>query len=233
MPQKARLAENMKYAVAIDGPAGAGKSSVAKEVSKRIGFIYVDTGALYRTVALYLLNNNIGDNETEKIAEALKGIEVSMEHKADGQHVFLCGEDVSGLIRTEPVSMMASTTSALPVVRKFLFDLQVEMAKKYNVLMDGRDIGTVVLPNAQVKIFLTASAEERARRRLLEYQAKGVEADFEKVLADIKKRDDQDMNRQTAPLKQAEDAVLLDTTALDFNEVCDKMIEIIKSKISL
>ncbi len=223
----------MKYAVAIDGPAGAGKSSVAKEVSKRIGFIYVDTGALYRTVALYLLNNNIEASETEKISEVLKDIEVSMEHKEDGQHVYLCGEDVSHLIRTEPVSMMASTTSALPVVRKFLFDLQVQMANKYNVLMDGRDIGTVVLPNAQVKIFLTASAEERARRRLLEYQAKGVEADFEKVLIDIKKRDDQDMNRATAPLKQAEDAVLLDTSELDFNEVCDKMIEIISSKIDL
>ena len=223
----------MKYAVAIDGPAGAGKSSVAKEVSKRIGFIYVDTGALYRTVALYLLNNNIEANETEKIAEALKNIEVSMEHKEDGQHVFLCGEDVSHLIRTEPVSMMASTTSALPIVRKFLFDLQVQMANKYNVLMDGRDIGTVVLPNAQVKVFLTASAEERARRRLLEYQAKGMDVDFEKVLLDIKKRDDQDMNRATAPLKQADDAVLLDTSELDFNEVCDKMIEIISSKIDL
>ena len=157
----------MKYAVAIDGPAGAGKSSIAKEVSKRLGFIYVDTGALYRTVALYLLNNGIKADEIDKIEEALKHIEVSMEHKEDGQHVFLCGEDVSALIRTEPVSMMASTTSALPVVRKFLFDLQVQMAEKYNVIMDGRDIGTVVLPNAQVKIFLTATAEDRAKRRML------------------------------------------------------------------
>ena len=223
----------MKYAVAIDGPAGAGKSSVAKEVSKRIGFIFVDTGALYRTVALYLLNNNIEASETEKIAEALKHIEVSMEHKEDGQHVFLCGEDVSHLIRTEPVSMMASTTSALPIVRSFLFDLQVEMANKYNVLMDGRDIGTVVLPNAQVKIFLTASAEERAKRRLLEYQAKGQDVSFDFVLQEIIKRDNQDMNRATAPLKKADDAVLLDTTALDFNEVCDKMIEIVSSKIPL
>ena len=223
----------MKYAVAIDGPAGAGKSSVAKEVSKRIGFIYVDTGALYRTVALYLLNNNIEASETEKIAEALKHIEVSMEHKEDGQHVFLCGEDVSHLIRTEPVSMMASTTSALPIVRSFLFDLQVEMANKYNVLMDGRDIGTVVLPNAQVKIFLTASAEERAKRRLLEYQAKGQDVSFDFVLQEIIKRDNQDMNRATAPLKKADDAVLLDTTARDFNEVCDKMIEIVSSKIPL
>lgn len=223
----------MKYAVAIDGPAGAGKSSVAKEVSKRLGFIYVDTGALYRTVALYLLNNNIEASETEKIAEALKHIEVSMEHKEDGQHVFLCGEDVSHLIRTEPVSMMASTTSALPIVRSFLFDLQVEMANKYNVLMDGRDIGTVVLPNAQVKIFLTASAEERAKRRLLEYQAKGQDVSFDFVLQEIIKRDNQDMNRATAPLKKADDAVLLDTTALDFNEVCDKMIEIVSSKIPL
>ena len=219
----------MKYAVAIDGPAGAGKISVAKEVSKRIGFIYVDTGALYRTVALYLLNNNIEASETEKIAEALK----HMEHKEDGQHVFLCGEDVSHLIRTEPVSMMASTTSALPIVRSFLFDLQVEMANKYNVLMDGRDIGTVVLPNAQVKIFLTASAEERAKRRLLEYQAKGQDVSFDFVLQEIIKRDNQDMNRATAPLKKADDAVLLDTTALDFNEVCDKMIEIVSSKIPL
>ncbi len=221
----------MKYAVAIDGPAGAGKSSVAKEVSKRIGFIYVDTGALYRTVALYLLNNNIEANETEKIAEALKNIEVSMEHKEDGQHVFLCGEDVSHLIRTEPVSMMASTTSALPIVRKFLFDLQVQMANKYNVLMDGRDIGTVVLPNAQVKVFLTASAEERARRRLLEYQAKGMDVDFEKVLLDIKKRDDQDMNRETAPLKPAEDSVLLDTSDLDFEGSVNKLLEIVRERM--
>ena len=156
-----------------------------------------------------------------------------MEHKEDGQHVFLCGEDVSHLIRTEPVSMMASTTSALPIVRSFLFDLQVEMANKYNVLMDGRDIGTVVLPNAQVKIFLTASAEERSKRRLLEYQAKGQDVSFDFVLQEIIKRDNQDMNRATAPLKKADDAVLLDTTALDFNEVCDKMIEIVSSKIPL
>lgn len=221
----------MKYAVAIDGPAGAGKSSVAKEVAKRLGFIYVDTGALYRTVALYLLNNGIEAEETDKITEALKLMEVGLEHKEDGQHVYLCGEDVTGLIRTEPVSMMASTTSALPIVRSFLFDLQVKMTDKYNVLMDGRDIGTVVLPGAQVKIFLTASTEERARRRLLEYKQKGIDADFEKVLEDIKKRDEQDTTRAAAPLKKADDAVLLDTSDLDFNEVCDKMIEIVSSKI--
>ncbi|MBE6730354.1 MAG: (d)CMP kinase [Ruminococcaceae bacterium] len=223
----------MKYAVAIDGPAGAGKSSIAKEVSKRLGFIYVDTGALYRTVALYLLNNGIKADEIDKIEEALKHIEVSMEHKEDGQHVFLCGEDVSHLIRTEPVSMMASTTSALPVVRKFLFDLQVQMAEKYNVIMDGRDIGTVVLPNAQVKIFLTATAEDRAKRRMLEYKAKGQEADFDKILEDIIKRDYQDMNRATSPLKKAEDAILLDTTGNEFSQSVELMMNTIKSRLSI
>ena len=223
----------LKYAVAIDGPAGAGKSSIAKELSRKLGFIYVDTGALYRTVALYLLNNGIKADEVDKIAEALEKIDVSLEHKEDGQHVFLCGEDVSALIRTEPVSMMASTTSALPIVRKFLFDLQVQMAEKYNVIMDGRDIGTVVLPNAQVKIFLTASPEDRAERRMLEYKAKGIEADYEKILEDIKKRDYQDMNRATSPLKKADDAVLLDTTGNEFHQSVEQMLEIITSKISL
>lgn len=219
------------FSVAIDGPAGAGKSTVAKAVAKNFGFIYVDTGALYRTVAVYLLKNNIDVKDVEKVKSALTDITVTMEHMQDGQHMFLCGEDVTSLIRTPEVSMMASTSSALPCVREFLFKLQTDMAEKYNVVMDGRDIGTVVLPKAQVKIFLTASAKERAKRRVLDLKEKGIEEDFSKVLSEIEQRDFQDANRATAPLKQADDAVFVDSSDLDFLEVVKKLEEIIRGKL--
>jgi CMP/dCMP kinase len=219
-------------ATAIDGPAGAGKSSVAKAVAAKTGFIYVDTGALYRTVALHLLNNGISAEEVEKVEASLPNIEVSLSHEEDGQHVYLCGEDVSSKIRTPEVSMMASKSSAIPAVRKFLFSLQTGMAEKYNVIMDGRDIGTVVLPNAQVKVFLTASPEERAKRRYNEYIAKGENADYDEILRDVIQRDYQDTHREIAPLKAADDAVVVDSTEMSFDEVVAKISEIIDSKIS-
>ncbi len=219
-------------ATAIDGPAGAGKSSVAKAVAAKTGFIYVDTGALYRTVALHLLNNGISAEDTKSVVESLPSIEVGLSHEEDGQHVYLCGEDVSAKIRTPEVSMMASKSSAIPEVRKFLFSLQTDMAEKYNVIMDGRDIGTVVLPNAQVKVFLTAAPEERARRRHKEYIAKGENAVYEEILADVIKRDYQDTHRETSPLKAADDAVIVDSTDMSFDEVVTKITELINSKVS-
>ena len=219
------------YAIAIDGPAGAGKSSIAKAAAKRLGFIYVDTGALYRTVALHLIKENIDPKDIEAVKAALPNIQVTMGHEEDGQHVYLCGEDVTGLIRTPEVSMMASTSSAIPEVRKFLFSLQTGMAEKYNVIMDGRDIGTVVLPNAQVKIFLTASPEVRAMRRYKELVEKGANDTYEEVLADVIKRDYQDTHRETAPLKPADDGVILDTSDLSFDEVIDELEKIVKAKI--
>ena len=219
------------YAIAIDGPAGAGKSSIAKAAAKRLGFIYVDTGALYRTVALHLIKENIDPKDIEAVKGALPNIQVTMGHEEDGQHVYLCGEDVTGLIRTPEVSMMASTSSAIPEVRKFLFSLQTGMAEKYNAIMDGRDIGTVVLPNAQVKIFLTASPEVRAMRRYKELVEKGTEDTYEEVLADVIKRDYQDTHRETAPLKPADDGVILDTSDLSFDEVIDELEKIVKAKI--
>lgn len=219
------------YAIAIDGPAGAGKSSIAKAAAKRLGFIYVDTGALYRTVALHLIKENIDPKDIEAVKGALPNIQVTMGHEEDGQHVYLCGEDVTGLIRTPEVSMMASTSSAIPEVRKFLFSLQTGMAEKYNVIMDGRDIGTVVLPNAQVKIFLTASPEVRAMRRYKELVEKGANDTYEEVLADVIKRDYQDTHRETAPLKPADDGVILDTSDLSFDEVIDELEKIVKAKI--
>ena len=203
------------FAIAIDGPAGAGKSSVAKAAARALGFIYVETGALYRTVALHMLRS---------------GVAVDLRHAPDGQHVLLCGEDVTDEIRTPEVSMAASAVSAIPAVRKFLFSLQTGMAERYNVIMDGRDIGTVVLPNAQVKVFLTASAEERARRRCLEMEQKGTPVDYEQTLREIRQRDEQDMNRETAPLKPAEDSVLLDTSDLDFEGAVQRLLEIVRER---
>lgn len=218
------------FAIAIDGPAGAGKSSVAKAAAKALGFIYVDTGALYRTVALYMLRAGIVPSDAEAVEAALPAVSVDLSHAPDGQHVHLCGEDVTDAIRTPEVSMAASAVSAIPAVRKFLFALQTGMAERYNVLMDGRDIGTVVLPNAQVKIFLTASAEERARRRCLELEQKGEPVDYAQTLADIQKRDEQDMNRETAPLKPAPDSILLDTSDLDFDGAVQRLLEIVRER---
>lgn len=212
--------------IAVDGPAGAGKSSIAKEASARLGFIYVDTGALYRSVALYALENDA--LEQDKLIKSLDKINVELKFISGVQHVLLCGRDVSDKIRTPEVSMNASKVSAVPEVRKFLFGLQQKIAAENDIIMDGRDIGTVVLPNADLKVFLTASAEERAKRRFLEMKDKPDCPSYEEILEDINKRDYNDMHRETAPLKRAEDAVLLDTTEMTKAQVVEKLISMIK-----
>lgn len=214
--------------IAIDGPAGAGKSTIAKMVSAEMGYIYVDTGALYRTVALYITENNIPD---EDIKKSLENADVSLKFINGAQRVFLGDRDVSDFIRTPEISMAASRTSAIPAVREYLFETQQKIARENNVIMDGRDIGTVVLPDADVKIFLTASAEERANRRFKELSEKPNCPPYEEILEDIKKRDFQDMNRETSPLKQADDAILVDTTKLNLKESADEIARIIREKI--
>ena len=209
--------------IAIDGPAGAGKSSIAKAAAAQLGFIYVDTGALYRSAALYALSNGLDE---QSLIDSLDKVDIKLEYQQGTQHVILNGEDVSQQIRTPEVSMNASRFSAIPEVREFLFDLQQRIARENNIIMDGRDIGTVVLPNADLKVFLTASAEERANRRFREMTDSTVT--YEQVLEDIKQRDYNDMNRKTAPLKQAEDAVLLDTTKMTMEQVIDKLTSMIK-----
>lgn len=214
--------------IAIDGPAGAGKSTIAKMVSAEMGYIYVDTGAMYRAVALYLTENNIPDEDIEKY---IGGVDVSLKFIDGVQRVYLGDRDVSELIRTPEISMAASRTSAIPAVRARLFDLQQKLARENNIIMDGRDIGTVVLPNADVKIFLTASAEERANRRYKELSEKPGCPPYEEILKDIVQRDYNDMNRETAPLKQAEDAVLVDTTELTLEQSATRITEIIKERV--
>lgn len=204
--------------VAVDGPAGAGKSSIAKAVAEEIGFIYVDTGALYRSVALYALENDL-DNDS--LIASLYKINIRLKFINGSQHVILNEDDVSDKIRTSDVSMNASKVSALPEVRKYLFDLQKKIAAENNIIMDGRDIGTVVLPDADLKVFLTASAEERANRRFLEVRDSNIT--YEKVLEEIKQRDYNDMHRDISPLRQADDAVLLDTTGMTIDEVKNKL----------
>ncbi len=220
-----------KFTIAIDGPAGAGKSSISKEVSKRLGCIYVDTGAMYRACALYAIINNIPITASD-LEPVLDDIKIDIVYREDGQRIILNGEDVSGKIREPEVSIGASDIAVIPSVRLKLVELQRELAKNNNVIMDGRDIGTYVLPDANVKIFLTASVDERAKRRVLEFKQKGQELDIEKVKEDIKYRDKNDSEREFAPLKQADDAILLDSTEYDFNQVVEKVIEIINSKIS-
>lgn len=221
------------YQIAIDGPAGVGKSTLAKALAHKLGFVYVDTGALYRTVALHLLNNDIAPSDEKSVAEILPLIKVEMKHLDDGQHVFLCGEDVSNKIRSSEVSMAASTSSALPCVRAFLLSLQTDIAEKHNIIMDGRDIGTVVLKNAHVKIFLTASAKERATRRFDDLKAKGIEEDFDSIYADVLKRDEQDSNRAIAPLKPAEDAVIVDSTEYVQEQTLAEIMRVVKEKIDV
>ncbi len=215
-------------AIAIDGPAGAGKSSIAKVLAKRLNFIYVDTGALYRAVGYFVVSKGISTTDAENVCECLKLIDVQLKYVDGQQRVFINDTDVTENIRTAEISMAASNVSAIPKVREFLFDLQQNIAKTNNVVMDGRDIGTVVLPNADVKIFLTASAEERATRRYKELLEKGQNVSFEEVLADVKTRDHNDSTRATAPLKQADDAVLVDTTNLDFEESVEVLYNIAK-----
>ena len=217
--------------VAVDGPAGAGKSTISRAAAKELGFIYVYTGALYRAVGVYALRNGIGTKDSENIEKALKDIIVELKFVGDVQHVFLNGEDVSTEIRTPEASMAASDVSAIPCVRAFLFDLQRDIAKKNNCLMDGRDIGTVVLPDAKIKIFLTASAEERAKRRYKELVEKGAKDTYEEVLADLEKRDYQDSHREIAPLKPAEDSIIVDTSDYNFDEAKNIIVNIIKERI--
>lgn len=217
----------MSINIAIDGPAGAGKSSVSKAVAEDLGFIYIDTGALYRTVALNAITSGISTNDSEKVSDSIKDADISIKYIDNTQRIFLNGEDVSDKIRTEEVSIGASNVAKIPEVREALVDLQRSLAKSKNAIMDGRDIGTAILPNADLKIFLTAGADARAKRRYDEYIKKGQQADFEKIKKDIIMRDEQDMNRKTAPLRKAEDAVLIDSSNMSFDEV----VECIKNKI--
>ena len=218
------------HSIAIDGPAGAGKSTIAKRVAKELGFIYVDTGAMYRSMALYFLRQEIDGNDEERIAKACEDIQVSLAYENGEQQVYVNGENLSGVIRTEQAGTMASTISVYPVVRAKLVESQQKLAENADVIMDGRDIGTVVLPNAQVKIYLTASVSTRAKRRYDELKAKGMECCIEEIEKDIMDRDYRDMNRETSPLKQAEDAVLVDTSDLDIDGVVEAILKIYKSK---
>ena len=217
--------------IAIDGPAGAGKSTIAKTVSKELGYIYVDTGALYRTVGLNALRKGVDTKDAAGVTATLDGLKVSLRFVNNEQRVFLGEEDVSEAIRQNEVSMAASNVSAIPRVREFLFDLQRDIAKNNNCIMDGRDIGTVVLPDAQIKLFLTASAEARADRRYKELVEKGQTVDYDVILKEIKERDYQDSHREIAPLKQADDAILVDSTEMDLPATINYMLNIIKERI--
>ena len=222
------------YSIAIDGPAGAGKSTIAKALAKELGYHYVDTGAIYRTVAYFLDLLGISPKDVDGVERYIDELTIEIEYDETGkQHMIMNGMDVSDEIRTQDISQKASLVSAHKVVRDMLLDMQRDVAKKHNVIMDGRDIGTVVLPKATVKVFLTASAEERAKRRTAELIAKGQKADYAQTLKDIQQRDYQDMNRPIAPLKQAKDAVLLDTSELDIEGVIVAMKKIIGEKIPL
>lgn len=217
--------------VAIDGPAGAGKSTLAKSISAKLGYVYVDTGALYRTIGYYVFNKGIDPKNEEAVTAVLPEIKVGMTYGEDGlQHMLLNDEDVTNEIRLPAISMYASDVSAHPPVRAFLLEMQRQLAHTYNVVMDGRDIGTVVLPDAQVKIFLTATPEVRAKRRQLDLRQRGTDEPFEKILQEIQERDWNDSHRAAAPLKQADDAVLLDTTELTFQESEAALLNIIQEK---
>ena len=222
-----------KYvSVAIDGPAGAGKSTMAKRVAKELGYLYVDTGAIYRTVGYHMWLMGIGPRDADGIRRCLDDVNIEIQHLEDGvQHMILNGKDVTGEIRTPEMSKYASGVSAQKCVRDFLLDMQRSFARKHNVVMDGRDIGTVVLPKAQVKIFLTASPEERAKRRFEELTEKGEKASYEKVLQDMKQRDKQDSERAIAPLKPAPDAVKLDTSGNTIEQSVSEILAIVRRKL--
>ena len=219
------------FAVAIDGPAGAGKSSVAKAAAQELGFVYVDTGAIYRTIALHVLRQGVDPHDTPAVEALLPAIQVGLEYTPEGQVMRLNGEDVTSLIRTPEVSMATSACSAIPAVRAFLLQLQRDLAEKNNVLMDGRDIGTVVLPHAQLKVFLTASAQERARRRVRQLEESGQAADYEAILRDIQQRDYQDSHREVAPLRPAEDAVLVDTSQDSFARSVERLVGLVRERL--
>ena len=216
----------MSMNIAIDGPAGAGKSTIAKRLAKKLGFIYVDTGAMYRAMAYYFLQHNIDAKDENAIAAACPDVDVTITYENGEQQVLLNGENVNAYLRTEEVGNMASVSSAVPEVRKKLVELQQELAAKEDVVMDGRDIGTVVLPKADVKVYLTASTHTRAMRRFLELQEKGQVADLEKIEADIADRDYRDMHRETSPLRQAEDAVLVDSSEMTIEQVVERILSL-------
>lgn len=218
----------MSYQIAIDGPAGAGKSTIAKKVAKTKGFIYVDTGAMYRAMAYYLLTEKVDPENAKEIEDKCQGADITIQYVGGEQVVLLNGANVNGVLRTEEVGNMASTTSKNPKVRERLTQLQKELAAKNDVVMDGRDIGTCVLPNADVKIYLTASSAVRAKRRFDELTAKGESCDIKKIEEDIVKRDQQDMSREIAPLKQAEDAHLVDSSYMTIEEVVQKILSLCK-----
>ena len=222
----------MNYAIAIDGPAGAGKSTIAKILAKELELIYVDTGALYRTIGYYVTTQGVDTADTDAVVAALDGLQVELKYVDGTQRVFANGEDVSDLIRTPAMSMAASAVSAIPAVRAYLLDTQRGIAATHSVVMDGRDIGTVILPDAKIKIFLTASPEARAQRRFEELQAKGDPATYDEVLADMIKRDYDDSHRAIAPLKQAEDAIPVDTSGCTLEESVAMMKEIVYNKLN-
>lgn len=217
--------------IAIDGPSGAGKSTISRKAAEKFGFIYVDTGAIYRTIGLATKIRGVSLDDTAAVIELLPTLEIELKYNDAGeQHMYLDGNDVSRDIRLPEVSMLASKVSAIPAVREFLIDMQRGMAEKYDVIMDGRDIGTVILPNADLKIFLTADVRDRARRRYEELRAKGMEKPFDEVLAEMEKRDEQDTQRAAAPLKAADGAVLLDTSGNTLEESIDEVCRLISEK---
>ena len=220
----------MIYNIAIDGPAGAGKSTIARRVAKELSFIYVDTGAMYRAMALYLLRKEVNRDDTEQIGNICQDAEISIEYQNGEQIVLLNGENVNSYLRTEEVGNMASVSSAVPRVREKLLSLQRKLAKDMSVVMDGRDIGTTILPDADVKIYLTASSLTRARRRYLELQEKGTVCNLDDIQKDIEERDQRDMNREISPLRQAKDAVLVDSSNLTIQQVVDRILQIFRSK---
>ena len=216
----------MSHNVAIDGPAGAGKSTIAKRIARRLGYIYVDTGAMYRAMAYYLIQNQVDAADKEAIAAACQHADISICYQDGEQVVLLNGENVNAYLRTEAVGNMASVSSVVPEVRKKLVELQQKLARETDVVMDGRDIGTVVLPDADVKVYLTASVETRAKRRFLELQEKGEPADLAKIAADIEDRDYRDMHRDISPLRQAEDATLVDSSNMTIDQVVERILEL-------
>lgn len=220
--------------IAIDGPAGAGKSTLARALARELGYLYVDTGAIYRTVALRAREAGADPSDPEQVAPLLEDLDLRMDYGGDGvQRMYLSGRDVTETIRKNEVSALASQVAALPAVREFLLDFQRKQAREHNVVMDGRDIGTVVLPQAGVKIFLTAAPEARARRRTAELLQRGQDADFDEILREIRQRDEQDENRPVAPLRQAEDAALLDTTNLDLKGSLEALLTLVRERLSL
>ena len=223
----------MSFNIAIDGPAGAGKSTIARAAARSLGFLYVDTGAMYRAIALHLLRNHVEAEDTDRLDALLADMTIRIAYSGGEQQIILNGENVTSQLRQEEVGNMASKSSANPKVREKLLQLQRDIARDNDVIMDGRDIGTFVLPNADVKVYLTASVEERANRRCLELKEKGIDADIEKIEQDIRTRDFQDMNRSMAPLKQAEDAVVIDSSRMSIPEVMDRIVDAFQESLKL